>query len=81
MDRIEKSVNDQELKRIFVRRFIHSYLQNQSGLTSIEYGLIIMAMSLAIMAAYLLVGDGLKELMMHAASGIEHARSTIGEIE
>ena len=81
MDRIGKSVDDQELKGIFLRRFIHSYLQNQSGLTSIEYGLIIMAMSLAITAAYFLVGDAVKELMTHAASGIEHARSTIADVE
>ena len=60
-----------------MRRFFRSIFADQRGMTSIEYGLIIMAVSLAFMVAYFLAGDALKEMMMHAASGVEHARSTI----
>ncbi len=48
-------------------------------MTSIEYGLIVMAIALGFMTAYFLAGDALNEIMLHAASGLEHAQSAIGE--
>lgn len=64
------------LRGFSLRRFL-SFLSDQRGMTSIEYGLIIMAISLAFMVGYFLAGDAIEEMMLHAASGIEHARSTI----
>lgn len=61
-----------------MRTFLNDWIADQRGLTSIEYGLIIMALSLAIMAAYFLVGDAMREMMSHVASGFEHASSVVG---
>lgn len=47
-------------------------------MTSIEYGLIVMAVMLGLLAAYFLAGDALEEIMMTAVSGLEHANSDTG---
>ena len=60
-----------------MRAFLKFFIADQRGLTSIEYGLIIIAMSLAIMAAYFLVGDAMQEMMTSVASGFEHASSVV----
>jgi|GEM_PF-6583039 Flp pilus assembly pilin Flp len=64
------------LRGFSLRRFL-AFLSDQRGMTSIEYGLIIMAISLAVMVGYFLAGDALEEMMLHAASGVERARSGI----
>ncbi len=62
-----------------MRAFLRFFLLDQRGITTIEYGLIVMAISLGFLTAYFLAGDALKEIMHHATSGLEHARSTIGD--
>lgn len=62
-----------------LRSFLRFFLQDQRGVTTIEYGLIVMAIALACLTTYFLAGDALKEIMMHAVSGFEQAQSTIDE--
>ena len=59
--------------------FLRFFCRDERGVTTIEYGLIVMAVSLAAMTAYFLAGDALREIMMHAVSGLEQAESNIGE--
>ncbi len=60
-----------------MRAFLEFLKSDERGLTSIEYGLIIMALSLAIMAAYFLAGDAMKEMMTTVSSGIQQANSGV----
>ena len=62
-----------------MRAFLRFLCLDKRGMTSIEYGLILMAIALAFMTAYFLAGDALNEIMLHAVSGLEQAQSTIDE--
>lgn len=61
-----------------MRAFFQFLKDHQSGVTSIEYGLIAMAISLSILASYFLIGDALEEIMFTLSSGLEQAQSAVG---
>ncbi|QQG37359.1 MAG: Flp family type IVb pilin [Micavibrio aeruginosavorus] len=62
-----------------LKRFWAIYKQDQAAVTSIEYGLIVMAIALACMTAYFLAGDAVREMVFHASSTIETATSIMAE--
>lgn len=58
-----------------MRAFIKNFILDQRGVTSIEYGLIAMAISLAIAATYFLMGDAISGIMGTVSSGLAEATS------
>lgn len=62
-----------------MRRFLYKFLADRNGLTSIEYGLIVMAISLAVMTAYFFIGESLETVFSTMGTQFEHAQSAIAE--
>ncbi len=66
-----------------VRQFFHKLFQglsaDQRGVTSIEYGLIVAAVTLTVMTAYFFAGDALETVFSSMSSQLEHAQSQITE--
>lgn len=67
----------------FVRSSFHKLFQNisadQRGMTSIEYGLIVAAISLAVMTAYFFIGDSLVTVFSTMGTELEQAQSQIAK--
>lgn len=61
-----------------MRRIWAIYKQDQAAVTSIEYGLIVMAIALACMTAYFLAGDAVREMVFQASSALDTATSLMG---
>lgn len=57
---------------------LQRFLSDRSGATSIEYALLAVVVSLAPMAAFAAVGDGLAGLIEHAASQLAGAGTESG---
>ena len=51
-------------------------LKDESGATAIEYGLIAALLSVAIIAALTLVGDGLNQAYTNVSDSLDNANST-----
>lgn len=64
-----------------MRSFLKNLMADERGVTSIEYGLIVMAIALSIMAVLFLTGTNLEGLMMTLSSTLEHAASDVGKNE
>lgn len=60
-----------------MKKSILGYIADCRAVTSIEYGLIVMAVSLAFFAAYFLSGDALREMMSETSSALATISSEI----
>lgn len=60
-----------------MRNQIIAFFHDCRGVTSIEYGLIIMAITLSLLVAYFLAGDALREMVGHTASALVTISSDI----
>lgn len=64
-----------------MKTILNHYRHDRSGLTSIEYGLIVMAVALAAFTAYFLAGDAISEMITHTTSSLETVASRLDDQE
>lgn len=60
-----------------MRQFLYRFFADQRGLTSIEYGLIVMALSLALMTAYFFMGEYIESVFLAVSSQMQQAQSGV----